>query len=90
MLRKQAEWKGRTTVEAPRRKPRRTGRLEVRTNLWEGESPCKTGLRDDAGFLAWVTGCFLCNESGPKKSEAWWPPNLPTKSVAAASSFVTH
>lgn len=49
-------------METPRRKPRQTGELEARADLCEGEPPCRTGLREGAGFLAWGTGhagCFV-------------------------------
>lgn len=61
---------GKPHVEAPRRKPQRSCKLETRPDISKGESPRRTGLRDDSGFLAWVTGhsgCFLGSETSPKK-----------------------
>ena len=81
-------------VGEPRRKPQRSSRLETWTNGSEREPPAlmksRTGWRVDTGFLAWLTGrsgCFLCNETGPKASEARNPPDPPCKLSKWAACF---
>lgn len=81
-------------VGEPRRKPQRSSKLETWTNSSKRESPAlmrsRTGWREDTGFLAWLTGrsgCFLCNETGPKASEARNPPDPPCKLSKWAACF---